>query len=113
MSCYDTAKRMLGVVELPSELHDRLLKVNCWCAKEGGLLRSRQVIAQVIEQWHLDGEGEGHFGIEKLMRRVKRLENLLHEARSSIGCHCSHANECGHDPDCINARISKELEGEG
>ena len=42
-------------------------------------------------------------------RRIRKLESLLAEAKSAVGCHCSGVDLCGHDPDCINARIERAL----
>jgi hypothetical protein len=44
-----------SVREIPVELKQRLQIVNDLCEKDGGVLRSRQVIAMIIEQYQREG----------------------------------------------------------
>jgi len=61
MECLVIARTMLGVENLPLELESRLRMVDALikrCSTEGELgLRSRQVIAMVIEAYQRETEG--------------------------------------------------------
>ena len=52
---HEIAKRMLKVQDLPQALINRLIDVAVLVEAAGGLLRSRQAIAIIIEQWRRDG----------------------------------------------------------